>query len=84
MKKLLFLCVLIFVGCPPTIQTSTCNDVCQNMTKLNCPAAKPTAKGATCVQVCNNLQQSGITKWDLNCRASALTCEAIDLCELGK
>jgi hypothetical protein len=75
-------------SCPPVPTpapgVATCAAVCANMTALNCPSAKPTAKGATCEQVCTNFQNSGITKLNLGCRASAVSCAAADACELGK
>ena len=66
---------------PNPMPGAQCPDVCANMVKLDCPAAKPTAKGATCEQVCVNFQTSGLASWNLGCRATALTCAAADACE---
>jgi hypothetical protein len=82
MRRLLFPILFAFVlpACPAT-QSGSCASVCANMARLGCPSARPTAKGAPCVEVCDNLQNSGIVKWDLACRARAESCEAADACE---
>lgn len=59
-----------------------CKAVCLRARDLGCAIAKPTANGKHCVEVCENVQGSGIIKWNLECRASAITCEAADACEV--
>ena len=78
MKRLLFIPLLLgtFTGCPKDPQDATCVDVCTHAAILECVSAKPTAKGATCVEVCENLQNSGLPKWNLPCRAAAASCAA--------
>jgi hypothetical protein len=70
------------VGCPPTPSGSaTCAQVCARGSVLGCQFAKPTAKGAACTTVCENLQASGLPKWNLGCRATAVSCAAMDDCQ---
>lgn len=57
-----------------------CLAVCRNLLKLGCPAAKPTPEGASCTKVCENTLDSPI-KWDLECRRTAVSCEAADRCQ---
>jgi hypothetical protein len=86
MKRLLlaFLFLTAFPGCPPINPTpgaATCADVCAHAQALGCISAQPTAKGASCVMVCENLQNSGLPKWNLACRAAAASCSAMDECQ---
>jgi hypothetical protein len=83
MKRLLpflFLVVFPLAGCPTT-PSATCAQVCTHAAALGCTSAQPTAKGASCTTVCENLQASGLPMWNLACRASAATCEAMDACQ---
>lgn len=89
MSALRLLLLAIFVSAcsavpapsPKPEPKATCADVCARGVGLGCAFALPTEGGATCVEVCNNVQSSGIIEWDLECRASAASCEAVDLCE---
>lgn len=66
---------------PPAPPTGvTCAEVCEQMTKLSCEAAKPTAEGASCLDVCRNIQDSGVVSWNLNCMVAAQSCSAVDAC----
>jgi hypothetical protein len=58
-----------------------CAAACDHLRALHCPAAVPTPEGATCEDVCVTVQRSGILTWDLECRARAASCDAIDACE---
>lgn len=86
MKRLALL-VLLATGCPPPKPpvpppgAATCADVCHHLAELGCPAAKPTPKGTPCTEVCANIQSSGVITWNLDCRASAPSCDAADRCE---
>lgn len=66
---------------PPPPGAATCQDVCRHYTELGCEAARPTAEGASCAEVCHNVQDSTVVRWDLDCRARAVTCAAADACE---
>ena len=87
MKRILFACLLALASCnprpvpDPPIPPATCADVCQHMAALNCAAATPTPRGAPCAAVCENVQNSGNMTWNLNCRAKAATCDAVDACQ---
>lgn len=89
MKLGAFLLVVLLVACAqvpivpvePTPPTATCSDVCARGAELGCEFARPTDGGVGCVDVCENVQRSGIIEWDLACRASAPSCDAVDLCE---
>ena len=88
MRALFLLIPLLAAGCPfpgpvnPTpIDGATCADVCAHMAELGCPSAQPTPAGVGCEEVCESVQASGIVKWDLGCRAAALTCGEADVCE---
>lgn len=63
----------------PVPAGATCSDVCQHGTWLGCPWAFPTPNGGTCREVCENAQT--LVTWNLQCRATADSCGAIDLCE---
>ena len=67
-------------GGHPTGTVVTCEDVCVARRALGCPAGKATPAGARCEEVCHNVQDSGIFVMDLECRAKAKTCEAMDAC----
>jgi hypothetical protein len=87
-----FIAIAGILGCPrpgpsPVIKPTssdaapaTCLDVCRNGVVLGCAFAADTPAGATCVAVCLSYQAVGIAPWDLNCRASATSCAAIDAC----
>ena len=88
MKRALLLGALLVCACPtprpkPPSGAATCADVCRRLGELGCEAGKPTAKGATCTVVCENVRDSPVV-WDLDCRARALTCDAVDSCEAGR
>jgi uncharacterized protein len=60
---------------------ATCLDVCRNGQHLGCDWANNTSGGATCTDVCANAQSApGIPPWDLDCRARATSCAAVDRC----
>lgn len=61
-------------------KAATCTDYCANATKLNCEESKPTPAGASCIDVCNNFTAQGIAHWNMTCRATATSCQAIDAC----
>jgi hypothetical protein len=69
-------------GPPPTpVIGASCAEYCAHAADLECPAAQPTPGGASCEAVCLNVQGSGVLLWDLECRAAAPSCEAIDRCD---
>lgn len=74
-------CSAVTAPPPKPEPTAICADVCARGVELGCAFALPTDGGSSCVEVCDNVQSSGIIEWDLACRASASSCEAIDLCE---
>ncbi len=91
----MLLVLLGAVGCPSTPPApppqpvgdagpGTCRGVCERMRSLSCPAGAPTAEGEPCETVCENVQASGFIAWDLGCRTSAPSCEAMDRCEQGR
>lgn len=90
MKRTLVLLVLVLIsGCPkpvpvppvPPIDGATCDTACDRLRELGCEAAQPTPAGESCEAVCENVQASGIVKFDLDCRSTAPSCDAIDACE---
>jgi hypothetical protein len=66
---------------PPVV---TCADACANLALRRCAAAEATPGGASCIEVCENVVASGLIEWNLACRATAASCEAIDRCEAGE
>jgi hypothetical protein len=89
----LLLVLALAAGCakvtPPPVNPSpmdgdagpaSCLDVCRNLQAMGCPAAQPTPEGHTCVEVCATVMESGITSFDLRCRAHATSCQAADRC----
>lgn len=60
---------------------ATCDGVCSLGAALGCPFAESTHAGASCSDVCNNVQSSGVTAWDLGCRARKTSCAAIAGCQ---
>ena len=60
---------------------AACSSACSRMRALDCPSANPTDRGATCEEVCVTVQRGGIVTGNLDCRARAATCAAIDACE---
>ncbi len=58
----------------------SCATVCNHLRALRCPAGNATQEGHSCEDVCQNIQVSGVIKWDLGCRSTVPTCEAIDDC----
>src|SRR6185437_1176232 len=60
---------------------ATCLDLCRRGQALGCAWANPTPAGANCVDVCVNNQNARIAPWDLNCRARATSCAAVDQCQ---
>ncbi len=86
MKPLLLVALLLCAACPPTppVPTpgeATCADVCHHYQVLGCAIAQPTSEGASCVDVCKVVQESNVISWNLQCRAHAETCEAVERCE---
>lgn len=88
MRTTVFAAVLFFAGClrplpPPTPPpgTATCADYCTHALALGCSFAQPTPNGASCETVCLNFNASGVVSWNLDCRAAATSCAAIDQCE---
>lgn len=80
-------CVLLVAGCwrphapeAPDTPVFTCEDACGRARELGCSWGAPTDEGATCEAVCANMQQ-GILEWDLACRTTADSCEAVEACE---
>lgn len=65
----------------PPAGEADCGAACARASALGCEAAEPTPEGASCEQVCREVQDSGIVRWDLECRASAQSCEETDRCE---
>jgi hypothetical protein len=90
-STVMVVCLLVPVGCPlppvvpgpppPPYPESTCEEVCEHWRKLDCKEAEPSKGGGSCEAVCVNVQESGIIKWDLGCRASVRGCDQIDRCE---
>lgn len=66
---------------PEPGKTADCAQACDWMEELGCEAAHTTAEGAGCEEVCQNVQDSGFLRWNLECRSTATTCEAVDRCE---
>lgn len=64
----------------PTGTPSDCQDACDNLRKLHCPAGDPTAKGASCEAVCINTESSGYASMNPRCEAKATSCDAADAC----
>lgn len=89
LKRWLPVWALLVCACPPKPPPvppappgpSDCRAVCAHEADLGCEAAKPTAGGASCEAICENVQRSSIIHWDLDCRARAASCAAIDRCE---
>ena len=89
MKLLLAIMTVMIMECGPTPtpdpvhppSPATCLEVCDNGARLGCEWSKPTAQGESCMTVCETVQSSGIVQWDLDCRAGASSCEAVDACE---
>jgi len=82
MKTLLplLLCGCATVSPSPTPGEYTCETYCIHATSMNCDFSLDTGGGAGCVAVCENVQAT-LMKWDLQCRSTAPTCEAINACE---
>lgn len=66
---------------PKPLPGATCGDVCRRLAELRCPGAGQTAEGATCIEVCESIIDSGLVPFDLACRSTAPSCEAMDRCE---
>jgi hypothetical protein len=79
--------LLLLTACPrpappgPPPGRATCYTMCARAAELDCEFAKPTPNGAACVQVCDNTVESGLIRWNLDCRAGALSCDAMEACE---
>lgn len=65
----------------PPLGPVSCEGVCERARALKCSWGNPTAAGAQCSTVCQNIQESGFIAWNLNCRAHADSCDAMDVCE---
>lgn len=88
MKVLLLLAAVLLVSCssvPVMLDAgageASCAGACSRLRALGCKASAPTPAGVSCEDVCLNVQASGVLRWDLACRASARSCDAIDACE---
>jgi hypothetical protein len=58
----------------------TCDTYCANALRLGCSFAQPApGDGATCADVCRTA--TGVVRWDLACRSTSPTCDAINSCE---
>ena len=69
--------------CPDGGAKATCADACARLKQLGCKGSGPTPEGADCVEICGNLVDSNVIV-DLECRARAASCEAIDRCEIAQ
>ncbi len=80
MRYLVLIAVLASLGCGhtkpvPTPQTGTCAEVCEHGSAMGCTWATPTRNGVSCLEVCRNASDDGLLRWDLGCRARAVTCD---------
>lgn len=66
---------------PPTpVENADCGIVCARGKTLGCDWASPTPQGTPCPEWCEGVQ-AGLLPWDLECRAAAGSCRAMDACE---
>lgn len=67
---------------PPTPPgEASCGAVCARAEGMGCEWAADTPKGTPCAEWCQDIQDNGILKWNLKCRAAAESCRAMDACE---
>jgi hypothetical protein len=55
--------------------------VCEHYRILGCEGGKPTPAGVPCEVVLTNAIASGMLRLNMDCRASATSCQAVDACE---
>lgn len=61
---------------------ATCPAVCSHLRELGCAGGAPTPAGASCETVCSGVMATKLVSWDLGCRSAALTCAAVEFCEV--
>lgn len=59
---------------------ASCGGVCERADTLGCDWAGRTPRGAPCEEMCEGVM-AGLIPWDLECRAAAESCPAMDACE---
>ena len=73
----------------PDVFDAGCDDACANMSALGCEGATGNAgpdreagtkDDSTCEQACEDILASGLGAFDVDCIASADSCEEVDEC----
>jgi hypothetical protein len=59
---------------------ATCAGYCDHLRAMACAGGADTEGGAPCEAVCENAIEAGV-RWDLQCRATAPSCSAVEACE---
>lgn len=89
LKQIVFWFVVLPAACSascgtvppvPTPTAYSCETYCERAVKMGCDFAQDTRAGAGCVAVCENVQAK-LARWDLACRSTQSTCQAINACE---